>query len=56
MSGNISVHEMTSNDLKWIVENSDMPADFIKAAEYEYERRVTLIEESNNVWNYKSQV
>ena len=42
MSENISIHEITSNDLKWIVENSNMPADFKKAAEHEYDRRASL--------------
>lgn len=64
MSENISVHEITSNDLKWIVENSNMPADFKKAAEQEYDRRASLRYDSrvcmeatlNDVCKCKSQV
>ena len=46
MSDNISIYEITSDDLKWIVENSKVPVEFRKAAEHEYERRASLSEES----------
>jgi hypothetical protein len=49
MSENISVYEITFDDLKWIIENSNMPVEFRKAAEHEYERRASLAKESRNV-------
>jgi hypothetical protein len=56
MSENISIYEITSDDLKWIVENSNMPVDFKKTAEHEYERRTSLGEVLNHVCKCKSQV
>jgi hypothetical protein len=49
MSENISIYEISSDDLKWIVENSNMPSEFRKTAEYEYCRRASLAKESKNV-------
>jgi len=53
MSENISIYEISSDDLKWIVENSNMLAEFRKAAEHEYERRTSLGEVLNDVCKYK---
>ena len=49
MKESIFVYEIATDDLKWIIENSNVPVEFRKAAEHEYERRASLAEESKNV-------
>jgi hypothetical protein len=56
MKESIFVYEIATDDLKWIIENSNMSADFKKAASDEYQRRTSLGEVSNDVCKYKKQI